>query len=88
MKCFSNGLERKKLARVATERRRISGVLDEDLVTMLREDKLRGDADGVTVEERIIEASLRSLGEPCFWKDAVFQFRSSVSGFAGRSWLW
>ncbi len=24
----------------------------------------------------------------CFWKDAVFPFRLSVSGFAGRGWLW
>ncbi len=24
----------------------------------------------------------------CFWIDAVFPFRLSVSGFAGRGWLW
>ena len=39
------------------------GGLDEDLVAIIRADQLRGEADGVTVEERIIEASLRSLGE-------------------------
>ena len=38
------------------------GTLEDDLVQMIKEDQLRGEAEGVTVEERIIEGSLRSLG--------------------------
>ena len=38
------------------------GGLDDDLVAVIRADQLRGERDGVTVEERLIEASLRSLG--------------------------
>lgn len=50
------------------------GGVDDRLVQILRKDKLRGEADGVTVEERIIEASLRSLGPDRGEVERVFFF--------------
>ena len=36
------------------------GSLEDELVRMIREDQLRAESEGMTVEERIIEAGLRS----------------------------
>merc|ERR1719473_1867231 len=54
------------------------GGLDDDLVAIIRADKLRGEADGVTVEERIIEASLRSLGADRAAVERVFLFLATL----------
>ena len=37
------------------------GSLDQDLVQMVRADLLRGEQDGLSVENRVIQASLKSL---------------------------
>ena len=54
------------------------GGLDEDLVAIIRADQLRGEADGVTVEERIIEASLRSLGAERAAVERIFLFLATL----------